>query len=101
MNFCPRTQTQAEVLLGFRYFSLHNHVIQFFVINLIHTHKHTHTRAYQVAQWIKNLPAMQKTQELQVQSLGREDPLEKGMASHSSILACRIPWREEFAGYGL
>ena len=41
---------------------------------------------------IKNLPIMQETQ---VQSLGREDPLEKGMATHSSILAWRIPWREE------
>ena len=41
---------------------------------------------------VKNLPAMQETQ---VQSLGQEDPLEKGMATHSSILAWRIPWREE------
>ena len=40
----------------------------------------------------KKLPAMQETQ---VQSLGREDPLEKGMATHSSILAWRIPWTEE------
>ena len=45
-----------------------------------------------VAQMVKNLPAMQETQ---VGSLSREDPLEKGMASHSSILAWRIPWREE------
>ena len=45
-----------------------------------------------VAQMVKNLPVMQETQ---VQSLGREDPLEKGMAVHSSILAWRIPWREE------
>ena len=41
---------------------------------------------------IKNLPAMQETQ---VRCLGREDPLEKGMATHSSILAWRIPWTEE------
>ena len=47
---------------------------------------------FPVAQTIKNLPAMQKTQ---VQFLGREDPLEKGMATHSSILAWRIPWTEE------
>ena len=40
----------------------------------------------------KNLPAMQ---EAWVQSLGWEDPLEKGMATHSSILAWRIPWTEE------
>ena len=38
---------------------------------------------------VKNLHAMQETQ---VQSLSQEDPLEKGMATHSSILACRIPW---------
>jgi len=41
---------------------------------------------------IKNLPAKQETQ---IQSRGQEDPLEKGMATHSSILAWRIPWTEE------
>ena len=45
-----------------------------------------------MAQIGKNLPAMQETH---VQSLGREDPLEKGMATHSSILVWRIPWTEE------
>ena len=44
------------------------------------------------AQMVKNLPAMQDTL---VQSLGGQDPLEKGMATHSSILAWRIPWTEE------
>ena len=44
---------------------------------------------------VKNLPAMQETQ---VQSLGQEDPLEKGMGTHSSILAWRIPWTEEPGG---
>ena len=44
---------------------------------------------------VKNLPAMQELQETQVQSLGREDPKEKGMATHSGILAWRIPWTEE------
>ena len=48
-----------------------------------------------VAQTVKNLPAMQETQ---VQSLGREDPLEKGMATHSTTLARRIPWTEEPSG---
>jgi len=43
---------------------------------------------------VKNLPAMQEFQETQVQSLGGEDPLEKGMATHSSILDWRIPWTE-------
>ena len=44
------------------------------------------------AQMVKNLPVMQETQ---VQSLSQEDPLEKGMATRSSILAWRIPWTEE------
>ena len=44
---------------------------------------------------VKNLPAMQETQ---VVSLGSEDPLEKGMATHSSILVWRIPWTEEPSG---
>ena len=48
-----------------------------------------------VAQMVKNLPAAKETQ---AQSLGREDPLEQGMASHSSILAWRIPWTEEPGG---
>ena len=48
-----------------------------------------------VAQMVKNLPAMQETG---VQSLGQEDPLEKEIATHSSILAWRIPWTEEPGG---
>ena len=48
-----------------------------------------------VAQMVKNLPAMQKKQENCVRSLGQEDLLEKGMATHSSIHAWRIPWTEE------
>ena len=48
-----------------------------------------------VVQMIKNLPAMQETW---VRSLGWEDLLEKGMATHSSILAWRIPWTEEPGG---
>ena len=47
------------------------------------------------AQMVKNLPKMQETW---VQSLGGEDPLEEGMATHSSILAWRIPWTEEPGG---
>ena len=49
-----------------------------------------------VVQVVKNLPSMQETS---FQSLGPEDPPEKGMATHSSILAWRIPWTEEPAGY--
>ena len=46
----------------------------------------------QVAQWVKNPPALQETW---VRSLGREDPPEEGMAIYSSILAWEIPWTEE------
>ena len=45
-----------------------------------------------MTQMVKNLPAMQETQ---VQSLHQEDPLEKGLATHSRILAWKIPWTEE------
>ena len=48
-----------------------------------------------MAQWLKHLPSMQETW---VRSLGQEDPLEKGMATHSSILAWGIPWTEEPGG---
>ena len=48
-----------------------------------------------MAQTVKNLPVMQKTG---VRSLGREDPLEKGRATHSNILAWEIPWTEEPGG---
>ena len=47
---------------------------------------------------VKNLPAQQKTQETQVQSLGPEDPLEEDMANHSSILAWRTPRTEDPGG---
>ena len=54
-----------------------------------------HNRASLVAQRLKHLPPVRETQ---VQSLGWEDPLEKEMATHSNILAWRIPWTEEPAG---
>ena len=44
---------------------------------------------------VQNLPAMQELQETWVQFLGWQDPLEEGMATHSSLLAWRIPWAEE------
>ena len=53
------------------------------------------TWASLVAQTVKNLPAME---EAQFRSLGQEDPLEKEMATHSSILDWRIPWTEEPGG---
>ena len=49
-----------------------------------------------MAQMVKRLPTMRETQ---VQSLGREDPLEKEMAAHSSTIAWKIPWTEELVGY--
>ena len=52
-------------------------------------------KASWVAQMVKNLPAMQETQ---VQSQGQEGPLEEEVATHSSILAQRIPWTEEPGG---
>ena len=50
---------------------------------------------FPLARQVKNPPAMQDTQEMWVQSLGREDPPEEEMATHSSILAWEIPWTEE------
>ena len=47
---------------------------------------------------VKNPPAMQELQETRVRSLGREDPLEEEIATHSSILAWEIPWTEEPGG---
>ena len=49
-----------------------------------------------MAKTVKNPPTIQETK---VQSLGREDPLEKGMATYSSILAWRIPWTKSLAGH--
>ena len=64
------------------------------ILNLL-CPKKNEKRTSLVAQTVKNLPAMWETA---VPSLGREDPLEKGMAIHSSILAWRIPWTEEPGG---
>ena len=55
----------------------------------------TYIWASLVTQTIKNLPPMRETQ---VQSMGQEEPLEKGMATHSSTLAWRVPWTEEPGG---
>ena len=48
-----------------------------------------------MAQWVKNLPAVQETQETRVRPLGGEDPLEEDIATHSSIFAGKIPWTEK------
>ena len=54
-----------------------------------------HACAFKVAQTVKNLPAVWETQ---VRSLGQEDPLEKGLAIYSSMLAWETPWTEEPGG---
>jgi len=59
---------------------------------MMHTHK---TETSMMAQMVKNLPTVQETQ---IQGLGQEDALEKGMDTHSSIFAWRIPWTEELGG---
>ena len=56
------------------------------------------SRASLVAQLVKSLPAVWETW---VQSLGGEDPLEKGTATHSSIMSWRIPWERSLTGYSL
>ena len=61
---------------------------------LVESDRHVNVASL-VAQRLKNLPIMRETW---VPSLGWEDPLEKGMATHSSILAWRIPWTEEPGG---
>ena len=65
-----------------------NYIIHALVEPNINNGQHPITMASFVAQTVKNLPAMQETQ---VCSLGQEDPLEKEMATHSSVLAWRIP----------
>ena len=48
-----------------------------------------------MAPWVKNLPAMQESQEIRIRFPSQENSLEEGTATHSSILAWRIPWTEE------
>ena len=57
--------------------------------------KYVHRGASPIAQTVKNLPAIQETE---VRSLGREDPLEIGMTTHSIILSWKIPWTKEPGG---
>ena len=70
--------------------NFHSHVSQFLKINLCLSL--SDSRASLVAQRLKHLPPMQETR---VRFLGQEDPLEKEMVTHSSILAWRIPWMEK------
>ena len=64
----------------------------------MYLHMYLHIWAFLVAQSVKSLSDMQETWVL---PLDQEDPLEKEMATHSSILAWRIPWTEEPGGYSL
>ena len=66
--------------------------LPFFLSDTPVTHMLDHLTVSHLSLMVKNLPAMQ---EIWVRSLGWEDSLEKGMATHSSILICRIPWTEE------
>jgi len=71
-------------------------VIYIYIYIYIYIHTHTHIYgASLVAQVVKNLPEMW---EIRIQPLGQEDLLEKGMATHCSILAWKIPWTEEPGG---
>ena len=54
--------------------------------------------AFLMIQQVKNLPSMKETQEMRVQCLGQEDPSKEEMATHSSILAWKIPWTEKPGG---
>ena len=74
-----------------------SHLFYFVDISLLYVFAflYRYKRASQVAQMVKNLPVLQETW---APSLDQEDPLEKGMATHSGILAWRIPWAEEPGG---
>ena len=92
-SFQTRDQTQVCRITG-RSFTIwatreahYEHLVY-----IIYTYKYRLYWDSLVAQTVKHLPIMQETQ---VRSLGREDPLEKVMAMHSSILAWKIPWTEE------
>ena len=87
--------SNSSLKLSPRSFSL---FFPLFLDNFINSHgfnDHLFSKTSLVAQMIKNLPAVQGTC---VWSLRWEEPPEKGMATHSSILACRIPWTEESGG---
>ena len=73
----------------------HNLLLEIKMQNYHWKYWNSTVKASLVAQRLKHPPAMRETW---VRSLGREDPLDKGMATHSSILAWRIPWTEEPGG---
>ena len=75
------TEVKAYQITRFNY-------MQFIVCSLYYV-------SFLMGQWVKNPPVVQETQETWVWSLGREDALEKEMATHFSILVWKIPWTEE------
>ena len=85
----------ANLISGSSAFSKSSLNIWKFMIHMLLKAGLENLRASLVAQRLKRLPEMRETR---VQSLGREDPLEKEMATHSSILTWRIPWTEEPGG---
>jgi len=91
LDFLPiwvPTEHWVEFLVLYRRFWLVRQILKWIYIPQLH-------RASQVAVVVKNLPAMQETQEMRVPSLDWEDLLEKETETHSSILAWEVPWTEE------
>ena len=70
-------------------------ILRFLSIIFIHFISQRYFSFFCMAQWVKNLPAIQESQETWVPLLSQEDPLKKEMATYSSILTWRIPWTEE------
>ena len=94
-DFKPRIFHSSLELFTVPSWATRNHILQA-TVKKWDFHGASEHRVSLVAQKVNNLSAMQKAQ---VQSLGWEDPLENGRGTHSSILAWRIPWTEELAGY--
>ena len=92
LSLSAQTSTSPIPLLAF---SAPQFWMPFFIYPLNFAHFIQHKSPLSPATMVKNLPAMQETR---VQFLGQEDPLEKGMAIHSSILAWIIPWTEKSGG---
>ena len=86
-NWTTKKQQKSMFISNVTFF-----LVEKFILNTINAYLYIYTWASLVAQRLKHLPGMWETW---VQSLGREDPLEKEMATYSSTIAWRIPWREE------
>ena len=74
-----------------------NHPLEIYAVGVLKSYNNRDFFPSFLTQMVKNLPAIQENKNTG-QSLGWEDPLEKGMATHSSIQAWRIPWTEEPGG---